>query len=131
MVTDVLPTATRVLTETYFKHWYFLRFKTVLQQKISQQSRTFNKFEVLLSLPRNAASFLRWRVSPFNDASSHLLIILLAQNKDVSLKLGDTEAKFSYETKKHTRNLVIEVSDQTRKLLLDRRVKHFNMESGQ
>ena len=49
--------------------------------------------------------------------------ILLAQNKDVSLKLCDTEAKFSYETNKHCRNLVIEVSAETIKLLLDRRVK--------
>ena len=45
------------------------------------------------------------------------------QNKDVSLKLGDIEAKFCHETKKHTRYLVIEVSVQTRKLLLDTRVK--------
>ena len=39
------------------------------------------------------------------------------------MNVGDIEAKFSYETRKHTRNVVIEVSVQTRKLLLDRRVK--------
>jgi hypothetical protein len=49
--------------------------------------------------------------------------ILLAQNKDLSLKIGDIGAKCSYETKKHTKNLVIEVSAQTRKMLLDRRVE--------
>jgi len=38
--------------------------------------------------------------------------------------VGDIETKFSYETRKNTRNLLIEVSAQTRKLLLDRRVKH-------
>jgi len=48
---------------------------------------------------------------------------LLAQNVEVNLKRGDIEAKFSYETRKNTRNMVVEVSAQTRKLLLNRRVK--------
>jgi len=60
---------------------------------------------------------------PEEISIANLEDILLAQNKDVSLKRYDIEAKFSYETKKHTRNLVIEVSAQTRKLLLDRRDK--------
>jgi hypothetical protein len=50
---------------------------------------------------------------------------LLAQNTDFCLKQGDIAGKFSYETKKNTRNLVIEVSAQTGKLLLHRRVKLF------
>jgi hypothetical protein len=33
-------------------------FNTVLHQRISQQSRTLDKFEVLLPIPSNAASFL-------------------------------------------------------------------------
>jgi len=45
----------------------------VLHQRISQRRWTFDKSEVPLPLPSNAASFLRWRVSPFNDESSHLL----------------------------------------------------------
>jgi len=49
--------------------------------------------------------------------------IPLAQNKNISLWICDIEDKFNYETKKHTRNLVIEVSAQTRKVLLERRVK--------
>jgi len=48
---------------------------------------------------------------------------LLAQNTDVNLKQGDIKAKFSYETRKHNRNLVMEVSAQTRKLLLHKKVK--------
>ena len=48
-------------------------FNTVLHQRTSQQRRTFDKSEVLLPLPSNAASFLRWRLSPFKDESSHLL----------------------------------------------------------
>jgi hypothetical protein len=36
-----------------------------------------------------------------------------AQNPDLNLKPGDINAKFSYESKKHTRNLVTEVSAQS------------------
>ena len=49
---------------------------------------------------------------------------LLAQNTDVNLKQGNIHAKFIYETRKHNRNLVMEVSAQTRKLLLHKKVKH-------
>jgi hypothetical protein len=48
---------------------------------------------------------------------------LLAQNPELNLKTGDIAAKFSYETKRRTRNLVIEVSAQTRKFLIKRKVK--------
>jgi hypothetical protein len=49
--------------------------------------------------------------------------ILLAQNTDVNLKQCDINAKFSYETRKHNRNLVMEASAQTRKLMLHKKVK--------
>jgi len=42
---------------------------------------------------------------------------------DVNLKQGDIDTKFSYETRKHTSNLVMEVRAQTRKLLLHKKVK--------
>ena len=48
---------------------------------------------------------------------------LLAQNTDVNLKQGDIKAKFSYETRKHNRNLIMEVSAQTTKLLIHKKVK--------
>lgn len=48
---------------------------------------------------------------------------LLAQNSDINLKQGDINAKFSYQTKKQGRNLVIEVEAGTRKLLLQRKIK--------
>ena len=48
---------------------------------------------------------------------------LLVQNTDVKLKQNDILAKFSYEPRKHTRNLVMEVNAQTRKLLLQKMVK--------
>jgi hypothetical protein len=43
---------------------------------------------------------------------------LIKQNPDLYLKAGDINAKFLYVTKKNTRNMVIEVNAQTRKLLL-------------
>ena len=48
---------------------------------------------------------------------------LITQNPDLNLKTGDINAKFSFVTKKHARNLVIEVTAQTRKLLLQKKVK--------
>jgi len=44
------------------------RFNAVLHHGISQGRRTTDK-----SLPSRATSFCRWRKSPFQDASSHLL----------------------------------------------------------
>lgn len=48
---------------------------------------------------------------------------LITQNPELNLKPGDINAKFTYENKRHTRNLVVEVSAQTRKLLLQKKVK--------
>jgi hypothetical protein len=48
---------------------------------------------------------------------------LIKQNPDLKLKAGDINAKFQYETKKNTWNLVVEVNAQTRKLLLQMKVK--------
>lgn len=48
---------------------------------------------------------------------------LLAQKPELNLKTGNINAKFSYETRKRTRILVTEVSAQTRKQLIQRKVK--------
>ena len=48
---------------------------------------------------------------------------LIAQNSELNLQKGDSKAKFRYETKKHIRNLVIEVGAQTRKRFLQKKVK--------
>jgi hypothetical protein len=48
---------------------------------------------------------------------------LIAQNPDLNLNKGDIKAKFSYETKKYIRNLVMEVGAQTRSQLLQKKVK--------
>jgi uncharacterized protein (DUF433 family) len=60
---------------------------------------------------------------PEEITTGNLEDTLLAHNRDVSLKQINIATKFCYETRKNTRNLVIEVRVQTRKTLLDRRVK--------
>jgi len=48
---------------------------------------------------------------------------LMAENPDIGVGKGEIFPKFTYETKRHTRNIVIEVSAQTRKKLIDNKVK--------
>ena len=47
----------------------------------------------------------------------------MAQKPDLKLRKGDIAAKFSYEMKKQTQNLVMEVGAQTRKLLIQKKMK--------
>jgi hypothetical protein len=60
---------------------------------------------------------------PEDISITNLEDTLLAQNPDLKLRKGDIVAKFSYETKKQTRNLVMEVGAQTRKLLIQNKAK--------
>jgi hypothetical protein len=46
-----------------------------------------------------------------------------AQNPELNLKTGDINATFLYRTRRSTQNLVIEVGPQTRKLLLQTKIK--------
>ena len=48
---------------------------------------------------------------------------LPVQNPEYNLKTGDITTKFTYETRKRTHKLIIEVSAQTRKLLIQKKVK--------
>jgi hypothetical protein len=48
---------------------------------------------------------------------------ILMQNPDLNLRKGEIVAKFSFVTKKMNRNLVVEVGADTRKILLQRKVK--------
>jgi hypothetical protein len=48
---------------------------------------------------------------------------ILMQNADLNLRKGEIVAKFSYVTKKMNRNLVVEVGADTRKILLQRKIK--------
>ena len=48
---------------------------------------------------------------------------LMAQNPEIGVGKREIIHKLTYETKRHTRNIVIEVSAQTRKKLIDNKVK--------
>jgi hypothetical protein len=48
--------------------------------------------------------------------------ILVQQNTELGLKVGSTEPKFCYKTKRGRRNLVIELDSGTKKKLLQTRV---------
>jgi hypothetical protein len=48
---------------------------------------------------------------------------LTAQNSELDIKKGDIRAKFCYTTKRKTRNLVIEVDSQTRKTIMQPKIK--------
>ena len=48
---------------------------------------------------------------------------LIAQNPDIGIVRGEITLKFTYETKRHPRSIVIEVSSQTRKKLIHNKVK--------
>ena len=49
--------------------------------------------------------------------------IILAQNPDLNLQEGDIQNKFTFKTKRNTRNMVIEVKPQTRRQLLQNKLK--------
>ena len=60
---------------------------------------------------------------PDDISTGNLEDTLITQNPELNLQKGDIKAKFRYETKKHIRNLVIEVGAQTRKQLLQKKFK--------
>ena len=49
--------------------------------------------------------------------------IILAQNPDLNLQEGDIQTKFAFKTKRNIRNIVIEVKPQTRRQLLQNKLK--------
>jgi len=60
---------------------------------------------------------------PEEISTKNLEDTLTAQNPDISLNKGDINAKFCYTTRKQNRNLVMEVGAQTRKLLIQKKIK--------
>jgi len=49
--------------------------------------------------------------------------IILAQNPDLKLQKGDIQSKFIFKTKLNTKNLVAEVNAQTRRQMVQKRIK--------
>jgi len=60
---------------------------------------------------------------PEDISVDNVVDTIVAQNADINLQQGDIQAKFGYQTKKHGRNIVIEVEAGTRKRLLQTKIK--------
>ena len=61
--------------------------------------------------------------TPEDISTENLEDTLIAQNSYLHLVKGDIKSKFSYETKKNIRNLVMKLGPQTRKLLLQKKIR--------
>ena len=60
---------------------------------------------------------------PEDITTDNIETTLAKQNPELDIKEGDIRAKFSYTTKRETKNLVIEVDSGTRKKLIQTRIK--------
>jgi hypothetical protein len=60
---------------------------------------------------------------PDDISTNNVEETLLSQNPELNLTVGDINPKFLYETKRRIRNLVIEVSAQTRKQMIHKKIK--------
>jgi hypothetical protein len=79
------------------------------------------KLEAKVQKPRNPR--LKIHNIPEEITIENIEEVLLAQNPDLGLNKGEINPKFIYTTKKHVRNLVIEVSSQTRRKIIHNKVK--------
>ena len=73
MISDVLPMTRNDLAGTSFKHQGPLLFQHSATPKNPEGLQTRHESEVLNPHCSNVASLVRWKISIFNDASSHLL----------------------------------------------------------
>jgi hypothetical protein len=60
---------------------------------------------------------------PEDITTQNIEDIIIAQNPELKLNKGDVSAKFAYVTKRHTRNSVMEVTADTRKQIIQGKVK--------
>ena len=80
-----------------------------------------DKLEVIVHRLRNPR-FVIYNI-PDDISTQNIEETILAQNPEFNLNKGDINAKISYETRRHTRKLVIEVSARTRRLLIQKENK--------
>ena len=80
-----------------------------------------DELEPVLHRRRNPRLIIR--NTPEDITTKNIEETLIKQNPDLYLQPGDIIAKFCFTTKKQTRNLVVEVNAQTRKTLMQRKVK--------
>jgi hypothetical protein len=80
-----------------------------------------DKMEANIQRPRKPR--LKIHNIPEEITTDNLEDSIIAQNPEICLEKGEINPKFMYETKRHTRNIVIEVNSQTRKKLIHNKVK--------
>ena len=80
-----------------------------------------DKMETNIQRPRKPR--LKIHNIPEEISTDNIEDTIIAQNPDIGLEKGEVIPKFTYETKRHTRNIVIEVNSQTRKKLIHNKVK--------
>jgi len=80
-----------------------------------------DKMETNIQRPRKPR--LKLHNIPEDISTDNIEDTLIAQNPDIGLEKGEITPKFTYETKKHIRNIVIEVNSHTRKKLIHNKVK--------
>jgi len=90
-----------------------------LETYIKEKCR--EELEPILHKRRNPRIIIR--NTPEDITTKNIEETLIKQNPELYLQPGDIIPKFCYTTKKLTRNLVIEVNAQTRKSLMQRKVK--------
>jgi hypothetical protein len=73
--------------------------------------------ELEANLHRRRNPWLVFRNIPDDITTSNIEGTLIKENPDLYLKADDITVKYNYETKRHTRNLVVKVNAQNRKLL--------------
>jgi hypothetical protein len=80
-----------------------------------------DKMETNIQRPRKPR--LKIHNIPEDISTDNIEDTLIAQNPDLGIEKGEIVPKFTYETKKHNRNIVIEVNSHTRKKLIQNKVK--------
>jgi len=80
-----------------------------------------DKLETNIQRPRKPS--MKIHNIPEEITTDNIENTLVAQKQDIGIEKGEISPKFTYKTKKLTRNIVIEVSSQTRKKLKRNKVK--------
>jgi len=90
-----------------------------LENDIKEKCR--EELEPTLHRRRNPRLIIR--NTPEDITTANIEQTLIKQNPEIHIQLGDIVPKFCFTTKKLTRNLVVEVNAQTRRALIQKKVK--------
>ena len=87
----------------------------------SVRNKIGDKLETNIQIPRKPR--LKIHNIPEEISTDNTEDTIIVQNPEMRLEKGKVTPKFTYETKIHNRNIVIEVNSQTRKKLIHNKVK--------